>query len=175
MLIQLLLLLFITFYCLYHRKSFQTSLLVIIASLLIMTLIDGFSLIPWLIVLLSSISFLMPDLRRQYVSKPVYNIFRKIMPVLSETERDALEAGDVWVDGDLFQGDPDWQKILDISKPELNEEEQNFLDNQTEQLCAMLDDRQILKDMDLPVEVWAYIKEQGFLGMIIPKEYGGLG
>ena len=172
---QLLLLLIITSYCLYVRKTFQVSLTIIASSLLVLTLIDEFSFIPWLIVLLTSVSFLMPDLRRQYISTPVFKIFQKIMPVMSETERDALEAGDVWVDGDLFQGDPDWQKILDIPKPELTKEEQDFIDNQTEHLCGMLDDWKILQDMDLPADVWAYIKEQGFLGMIIPKAYGGLG
>ena len=175
MLMQLFILLIITSYCLYKRKTFQTSLLMVISTLLVLTVVDGFSFIPWVIVLLTSTSYLMPDLRRQHISTPVYKIFRKIMPAMSETERDALEAGDVWIDGDLFQGDPDWQKILDIAKPELNPEEQSFLDNQTEQLCDMLDDWQILQDMDLPDDVWAFIKEQGFLGMIIPKEFGGLG
>jgi len=175
MLIQLLILLLLTTYCLYVRKTFQISLSLIVGALLILTVVDGFSLVPWVIVLLTSVSYLMPDLRRQHVSTPVYNFFRKIMPVMSETEKDALEAGDVWLDGDLFQGDPDWQKILDIPKPELNKEEQEFFDNQTEQLCGMLDDWQIHQDMDLPEEVWAYIKDQGFLGMIIPKKYGGKG
>jgi acyl-CoA dehydrogenase len=175
MLIQLLLLLIITSYCLYVRKTFQVSLTIIAASLLLLTVVDGFSFVPWLIILVTSISFFMPDFRRQYVSTPVFNIFKKIMPAMSETENDALEAGDVWVDGDLFQGDPDWKKILDIPKPVLTKDEQDFVDNQTEELCSMLDDWQILQDMDLPAEVWTYIKEQGFLGIIIPKEYGGLG
>ena len=175
MLMQIVVLLLVTSYCLYVRKTFKTSLIVVSAALLLMTMVTGFSLIPWLIVLLTSVSFLMPDLRRQYVSTPVFNLFKQIMPAMSETEQDALEAGDVWVDGDLFQGDPDWQKILDIPKPELTEAEQSFLDNETEELCAMLNDWQILKDMDLPESVWSFIKESGFLGMIIPKEYGGLG
>ncbi len=174
MLTQLLILLIITSVCLYHRKSFKYSLIVVVASLLVLTLFDGFSLIPWVIVMFTSASFLMPDLRRQHFSTPIYNIFRKIMPEMSETEQDALDAGDVWVDGDLFQGDPDWKKILAIPKPKMTEEEQAFLDNQTETLCDMLDDWQIQQDMDLPEEVWAYIKEQGFLGIIIPKKYGGL-
>lgn len=175
MLIQLLLLVIITSYCLYFRKTFQVSLIIITSCLLLLTVIDGFSFIPWLIVLLTSVSYLMPDLRRQYISTPVYHLFAKIMPAMSETESDALEAGDVWIDGDLFQGDPDWKKILDIPKPQLTTEEQEFLDNQTEKLCDMIDDWQILQDMDLPEEVWSFIKEQGFLGIIIPKEYGGLG
>jgi len=148
----------------------------VVGTLLLVTLFSGdFSFIPWLIVALTSASFLLPDLRRQYFSLPVYKMVKKILPEMSETEKDALEAGDVWVDGDLFQGDPDWNKILSIPKPELTKEEQDFLENQTEHLCDMVDDWQVTRDMDLPEEVWSYIKEQGFLGMIIPKEYGGRG
>ena len=175
MLIQLLLLLIVTSYCLYKRKTFKYSLTMVVGTLFLVTLYSGFSFIPWLIVALTSASFLLPDLRRQYFSLPVYKMVKKILPEMSETEKDALEAGDVWVDGDLFQGDPDWNKILSIPKPELTKEEQDFLDNQAEHLCDMVDDWQVTRDMDLPEEVWAYIKEQGFLGMIIPKEYGGLG
>ncbi len=175
MLIQLLLLLIVTSYCLYQRKTFKYSLTMVVGALLLMTLYSGFSFAPWLIVAVTSVSFLLPDLRRQYFSLPVYNMVKKILPEMSETEKDALEAGDVWIDGDLFQGDPDWDKILNIPKPELTKEEQDFFDNQVEHLCDMVDDWQITRDMDLPEEVWAYIKEQGFLGMIIPKEYGGLG
>ncbi len=175
MIIQLLLLLVVTAYCLYQRKTFQFSLALVIITLVSLTLIDNFSFIPWAIVLLTSVSFLMPDLRRQYLSLPIYKMVKKVLPQMSETERDALEAGDVWIDGELFQGDPDWNKILSIPKPELNNEEQLFLDNQTEELCSMLDDWKVSQEMDLPEEVWSYIKKQGFLGMIIPKEYGGLG
>jgi acyl-CoA dehydrogenase len=174
MFMQLLFLLIITGICLYHRKSFKYSLTLVAIGLLAITIIDGFSLVPWLIVLITSISFLMPDLRRQYVSQPVYKAFRKILPAMSQTEKDALEAGDVWIDGDLFQGDPDWKKILDIKKPQLTEQELSFLENETEQLCDMLNDWEVVQNKDLPEDVWAFIKEKGFLGMIIPKKYGGL-
>src|SRR5690606_22680706 len=85
-------------------------------------------------------------------------------------------AGDVWWEGDLFRGNPDWNKMLTIAKPALTEEEQSFVDNETEELCSMLDDWDIVhKRKDLPPEVWQFIKDKGFLGMIIPKEYGGKG
>jgi len=173
MISQLLILLLVTATCLYKRKTFEYGLTAIVITLVVMTLVLELSIIAWLVVAITSTSYFMPDLRRQYISKPVYEIFKKIMPAMSETERDALEAGDVWIDEDLFQGKPDWQKILDIPKPTLSQEETDFLNNETEELCSMLDEWQINQKKDLPKEVWAFIKEKGFLGMIIPKEYGG--
>lgn len=170
---QLLVLLIVTSVCLYKRKTFEFGLTAVVAALITMTLFDQFSLVAWLVVAVTSVSYFMPDLRRQYVSKPIYEIFQKIMPAMSQTEKDALEAGDVWLDKDLFQGSPDWNKVLDIPKPELTAEETEFLNNETEQLCEMLDEWQINNEHDLPEEVWNFIKDNGFLGMIIPKKYGG--
>ncbi len=175
MLIQLTILLLITAYCLYQRKSFEVGLAAVAVALLVATAISGFYVIPWALVLLTSTSYFMPDLRRELVSKPIYAVFKKMMPTMSDTEKDALEAGDVWLDKDLFQGKPDWNKIISISKPQLSPEENDFLNNETEQLCAMLDEWQITQDMDLSPEVWQFIKDSGFLGIIIPKEYGGKG
>ncbi|MGH8711919.1 MAG: acyl-CoA dehydrogenase, partial [Burkholderiales bacterium] len=100
----------------------------------------------------------------------------KVLPQVSQTEREALDAGTVWWDGDLFSGKPDWRKLLAVPKPQLTPEEQAFLDGPVEQLCAMLDEWRITHELyDLPPEVWQFIKDQGFLGMIIPKQYGGKG
>ena len=116
-----------------------------------------------------------PLLRRPLVSRPVLNVFRKILPHVSQTEQEALDAGTVWWDGQLFSGNPDWHKLLAYPKPTLSAEEQSFLDNQTEALCAMLDDWDITHvRQDLPPHVWQFIKDNGFFGMIIPKKYGGL-
>lgn len=116
-----------------------------------------------------------PGIRRPFLSKPVLNIFKKILPAMSETERDALESGTVWWEGELFSGRPAWNKLLAYPKPQLTAEEQHFMDNQVATVCAMIDDWQIShKDGDLPPEVWEYIKNEGFFGMIIPKSYGGL-
>lgn len=118
---------------------------------------------------------LTPTLRRTLVSSNLLKIFRKILPRISDTEREALEAGTVWWDGDLFSGKPDWLKLLRLPRPMLSIEERSFLDNETEELCAMLDDWNITHErQDLPPEVWRFIKLKGFFGMIIPKEYGGL-
>ena len=114
-------------------------------------------------------------LRRVLVSRPLYALFRKVLPPMSQTEKEALEAGTVWWDGELFSGRPDWNKLLSEPAPALTPEEQAFLDGPVEELCLMLDDWKICNDLhDLPPEVWQFIKSKGFFGMIIPKEYGGL-
>ena len=102
-------------------------------------------------------------------------MMRDILPTMGDTERIALEAGTVWWDGDLFSGHPDWKKLLDFEPQPLSEAEQTFLDGPVEELCAMVDDWQILQDRDLSPKVWAFLKEKRFFGMIIPEEYGGLG
>jgi acyl-CoA dehydrogenase len=115
-----------------------------------------------------------PLMRRLLVSSAILKVFRKMLPQVSQTEQEALDAGTVWWDGQLFGGNPDWHKLLSLPKPELTAEEQSFLDNETEQLCAMLDDWDITHvRQDLPPEVWQFIKDKGFFGMIIPKKYGG--
>ena len=121
-------------------------------------------------------SLLVPALRRWLYSAPILASYRKILPAMSETERDALEAGTVWWDGQLFSGNPDWNRLLTTRAPQLNAEEQAFVDVETEQLCAMIDEWQIINELhDLPSDVWRFIKDKGFLGLIIPKDYGGKG
>jgi acyl-CoA dehydrogenase len=118
----------------------------------------------------------MSTFRRDRISRPIFKWARKALPPMSDTEREALEAGDVWWDADLFTGKPDWAKLLATPKAKLSAEEQAFLDGPVEQLCAMLDDWKINWELrDLPPEVWAFIKQNRFFGMIIPKEHGGLG
>ncbi|MDO5667859.1 MAG: acyl-CoA dehydrogenase [Alcaligenaceae bacterium] len=116
-----------------------------------------------------------PGIRRPLLSKPILKTFKKILPTMSQTERDALESGTVWWEGELFSGRPEWNKLLAYPKPQLTAEEQSFMANQVATVCAMIDDWQIShKDGDLPSHVWDYIKKEGFFGMIIPKSYGGL-
>ncbi len=108
--------------------------------------------------------------------KPVFKLFTSALPKMSNTEKEALDAGTVWWDGDLFSGSPDWGKLLRHKTAQLNTEEQAFVDGPTNELCSMISDWEISElRNDLPPEVWQFIKEQKFLGMIIPKEYGGLG
>lgn len=117
-----------------------------------------------------------PPLRQSLLSNRILAMFRRVLPQMSDTERDALEAGTVWWEGDLFSGKPDWAKLHAFPAPRLTAEEQSFLDNEVATACAMVDDWKITQqDYDLPAETWAYLKEQRFFGMIIPKQYGGLG
>ena len=117
-----------------------------------------------------------PSFRRDWISKPIFGWARHVLPTLSDTEREAIEAGDVWWDADLFAGNPDWAKLLAVPPATLSAEEQAFLDGPVDELCRMLDDWQITFDLcDLPPEVWDLLKREKFFAMIIPKQYGGLG
>ncbi|MVW77342.1 acyl-CoA dehydrogenase [Bordetella sp. 02P26C-1] len=114
--------------------------------------------------------------RRRRISEPAFRWARKAMPGLSDTEREAIDAGDVWWDADLFTGDPDWNKLLAVPRATLTEAEQQFLDGPVTQLCAMLDEWDITwRRGDLPEAVWQFLREHRFFGMIIPTSYGGLG
>ena len=116
------------------------------------------------------------SLRQALITRPAFKTYKRILPQMSETERDALEAGTVWWEGELFRGDPNWQRLLDLPVPKLTAEEQSFMDNEVEAACALVDDWQVTTELhDLSPEAWQYIKDKGFLGMIIPKSYGGLG
>ncbi|MRG99932.1 acyl-CoA dehydrogenase [Xanthomonas sontii] len=119
---------------------------------------------------------LLPFVRKPLLTAPMLKVFRKVLPPLSQTERIALETGSVGFEGELFTGDPDWQKLLNYPKPQLTAEEQAFLDGPVEELCRMTNDWEITHvHADLPPEIWSFIKKNKFFGMIIPKEYGGLG
>jgi acyl-CoA dehydrogenase len=114
--------------------------------------------------------------RRDSITRRIFGWAQRALPQLSETEREAIEAGDVWWDADLFAGNPDWAKLLAFAPAKLSAEEQQFLAGPVEELCGMLDDWQINWTLhDLPPEAWAYLKAHKFFAMIIPKEYGGLG
>ena len=112
-------------------------------------------------------------LRRRLLSDPILSAFRKAMPSMSQTEAEAINAGTVWWDGELFSGKPDWSKLLAFPKPALSAEEQSFLDHETEELCRIADEWETYAIGDMAPHVWQYIKDKGFLGMIIPKAYGG--
>lgn len=104
-------------------------------------------------------------------------IFEAMKPRLSDTEREALTVGDVGLEGEIYKGNIDWVSLFNRKSTELTAEEQAFLDGPVEELCRMVDDSALYasKEQDLPPETWDFIKKKGFLGMIIPKEYGGLG
>jgi len=114
-------------------------------------------------------------LRRALLTRPIFSAYRKVLPQMSDTERDALEAGSVWWEGELFRGRPDWQKLHAYPQPKLTAEERAFMAGPVLEACRLVDDWQVTHELyDLPHAAWRYIKAQGFLGMIIPKQYGGL-
>ena len=135
----------------------------------------GLGLIGWSLAALLAILSI-PPVRRLLVIKPAYRTLKKIMPRVSETEREALEAGTVGWDAELFSGDPDWDKLEAIAPITLTAEERAFLDGPAEELCRRLDDWDIRNNhREIPDEVWKFVSEKGFLGMLISKEHGGLG
>jgi acyl-CoA dehydrogenase len=134
----------------------------------------------WLLILLAALALvaallLAPTLRRTLLTASIFAVYKKLLPPMSQTEREALEAGTVWWEGELFSGLPKWQKLLEYPQPKLTAAEQSFLDHECEALCAMVSDWDTTSiHQDLSPQAWAYVKEKGFLGMIIPKRYGGL-
>ena len=114
-------------------------------------------------------------LRKALITRPFMKAYLKLLPAMSQTEKEALDAGTVWWDGELFTGAPRWEKLLAAKPPQLSAEEQAFLGGACEELCRMLDDWNITHERgDLPPQVWEFLKTRGFFAMIIPKKYGGL-
>ena len=131
-----------------------------------------------LLLLLSTAVFALLSLenfRRNNITAPVFKWYRNVLPGLSETEREAIDAGTVWWEGEIFSGRPDWEKLLSAGPPGLTPEEQDFIDGPLEDLCTMVDSWKINHELaDIPPEIIAFIKKHRFLGIIIPREYGGL-
>jgi acyl-CoA dehydrogenase len=163
----------------YWRLSLRLSAVIVVALMVLATV---FLHLPVLLLILAwlvsaaMIAFTFTALRRSVISDRILPLLRRAMPAMSQTEREALEAGTVWWDAELFNGRPDWRKLLKTPPPRLTAEEQAFIDGPVEELCRMLDDWRITQeDFDLPPRVWEFIKHEGFFGMIIPTSYGGLG
>ncbi|MGD8580283.1 MAG: acyl-CoA dehydrogenase, partial [Lysobacterales bacterium] len=122
------------------------------------------------------IGFSLTPLRRLLISDRLFSVYRKALPALSSTEREALEAGGVWWEAELFSGRPRWRNLLKMPAPAISEREQSFLDGPVEELCRMANDWEICdKHRRLPDKLWDFIREHRMFGMIIPQEYGGLG
>ena len=138
----------------------------------ILGVIGGFS---WIIFLIAALPLNIESVRKQYISEPILKRYKKIMPEMSSTEKDAIDAGTVWWDGEIFSGNPNWQTLHSIPQARLTTEEQAFLDGPVEKVCRMCDDWEVThKNADLSAEVWQYLKDNKFFAMIIKKEFGGL-
>lgn len=146
--------------------------------LAVVVLVTGF-LTPWSLLLgipllVAALVIAIDTLRQNWIIKPAYHHLSTAMPPMSDTEKEALDAGSSWWEKELFMGKPDWQTFANYPYPTLTAQEQAFLDNEVNTLCAMVDEWQINQNKGLSDDAWQYIKSQGFLGLIIPKEYGGL-
>ncbi len=148
-------------------------------SMGVFTLLGGFNLFwglfVWSVFLVPVLLLGIADIRLKVLSNPLLYRIKKILPPMSQTERDAIESGSVWWEAELFRGNPNWNKLLKYKKPVLTIDEQEFLDGPVNELCQMIDDWDITHNLkDLPPEMWQFIKQKKFFGMIIPKKYGGL-
>jgi acyl-CoA dehydrogenase len=122
------------------------------------------------------LGFGIKPLRRLLISNRLLSLYRKLLPRMSNTEREALEAGTVWWEGEIFSGRPHWRRLLKTPRPSLSEREQAFLDGPVETLCRMLSDWEICDHYrKLPAPIWDFMKKHRFFSMIIPEAYGGLG
>lgn len=129
----------------------------------------------WLLAAVVFIPLNITSVRRQYLSGEAFKLYKKMMPKMSNTEKEALEAGTITWEGDLFSGSPDFASLLKRSQGSINNEERDFIETKVTKLCHMIDEWQVTHyDLDLSKEAWSFIKDNGFLGMIIPKQYGGL-
>ncbi|MGB8699173.1 MAG: acyl-CoA dehydrogenase family protein, partial [Thermosynechococcaceae cyanobacterium] len=133
----------------------------------------------WLWAVLGVVALVLnvPPLRQRLVTTWIVKAVQglNLLPNISETERAAIEAGTVWVEGEFFSGQPNFQRILSEPYPQVTPEIQAFLDGPVEQVCRMATDWEIYQRKDIPPEVWSYLRQERFFGMMIPKEYGGLG
>ncbi len=162
----------------YNRVDLRTSTIASAIALLTYTIFGsgGFFwlLLLWLLFGLMVLPNLI-EFRREKITRPLLDIYRTMLPSMSDTEREALEAGSVWWDGELFSGKPNWDRLMSYPAPKLSAEEQAFFDGPCEELCSMLDDWEISHELgDMPQHIWQYIKKHKFFAMIIPKKYGGL-
>ncbi|WP_202732169.1 acyl-CoA dehydrogenase [Acinetobacter pittii] len=150
------------------------SVITIAVAILTALILTPWALLLGIPLIALSIIILFAPLRFNLITQPAYKTLANSMPSISTTEQEALEAGTSWWEKELFMGAPDWSQFENYPYPTLSAEEQSFIDNEVELLCSMLDEWEIHHHLkDLPPEVWQFIKDKGFLGLIIPKSFGG--
>lgn len=159
----------------YLRVSLLTAT---IAAAVVMTAgwtLDVVGPISWIVFLVIALPLNISAFRQNVISRPLMKIYRGIMPEMSSTEKEAIEAGTTWWEADLFAGNPNWKKLHNYPVARLSADEQAFLDGPVEEVCRMVNQHQVSHQLaDLPAEVWQYLKDHGFFAMIIKKKYGGL-
>ncbi|OEF09166.1 acyl-CoA dehydrogenase FadE [Vibrio genomosp. F10] len=161
--------------CLYHRSSLVMSLVALTATMFALSIWGNAGFLSWALYFAAVVLFTVPSVRQGVFSQKALTLFKKVLPAMSQTEKEALDAGTVWWEAELFKGKPDWKNLHSIAAPKLSKEEKAFLNGPVNEVCAMVNDHQVTHELaDLPPEVWQYLKDHKFFAMIIKKKYGGL-
>ncbi|MFT6154719.1 MAG: acyl-CoA dehydrogenase [Bermanella sp.] len=159
----------------YFRVTLFNATVAIFSLFVLGSVLGVIGELSWLLFLIIALPLNIESVRKHYISEPILKIYKKIMPEMSSTEKDAIDAGSVWWDGEIFSGNPNWQALHNIPQARLTTQEQAFLDGPVEDVCKMCDDWEVThKNADLSVEVWQFLKDNKFFAMIIKKEFGGL-
>lgn len=159
----------------YTRASLSTFTFAFIALMAIGTFFNIIGFVSWILFGVIALPLNIESIRLQFISMPLLTLFKKIMPEMSETEQQALDAGTTWFEADLFRGNPNWTRLHNYPQPRLSAQEKSFLEGPVEEVCAMANDWQITHELaDLSPEVWQFLKDNKFFAMIIKKQYGGL-
>lgn len=159
----------------YLRASLTTFIAVTTIAMVLASIFNIISWLTWLLFIFLVTPISIKSIRQEYISAKILTTFQKMMPEMSSTEKEALDAGTTWFEGELFRGSPDWKAFHKIIKPTLTQAEQDFIDGPVEKVCAMLSDWETThENADMSPEVWQYLKDHKFFAMIIDKKYGGL-
>lgn len=162
-------------YMAYARVSLATYTFFFTLLMVIGSFYQIISWLSWILYAIIAFPLNLKNVRQQYLTKPILDVFKQVMPEMSQTEREAIDAGTTWFEADLFRGAPDWQKLHNYPSPTLTQEEQAFLDGPVEHVCKLTDDWHTTHERaDISPEVWQYLKDNKFFAMIIKKKYGGL-
>ncbi|MCW8833622.1 MAG: acyl-CoA dehydrogenase, partial [Colwellia sp.] len=165
----------LAWYMSYKRISLTSFTLAFIVLMVIGTMTNTVGFVSWLLFAVIALPLNVESVRKQFISMPLLSIYKKIMPQMSETEQQAIDAGTTWFDAELFRGNPDWKKLHNYPQPRLSAEEEAFLNGPVEQVCAMMNDWHTTHEIaDLSPEVWQFLKDNKFFAMIIKKKFGGL-
>jgi acyl-CoA dehydrogenase len=165
----------LTWFLTYKRVSLSSFTLFFAVFMAIGSFFNTIGIVSWLLFGVIALPLNIDSIRRQFISMPLLVLFKKIMPQMSKTEQEAIDAGTTWFEADLFRGDPDWKKLHNYPKPRLSADEKAFLDGPVEEVCSMVNDWEITHELaDLTPEIWTFLKENKFFAMIIKKKYGGL-
>lgn len=175
LLISIILFIAVTGLLSFHRVSLKYSAMTLVLFSIVMNIFRLWPFTVTVLLVLVTLPFVITPVRQALFSSRLMLLFRKVMPPMSQTEKEAIDAGTTWWEGDLFRGQPDWQKLHSYPAPQLTAEEQAFLDGPAEEACRMANDFEITHELaDLPPELWQFLREHKFFAMIIRKEYGGL-